>query len=298
MHELMYNNFNDRCYHIKNKNAVYFGEASKARARRKRAKNVDKKLDKLLGIKEYSSGNPIISRLSQFVEPIIGIVIGYLSAFRAGFNVFTWQDPYLTFWVFLICLALSIIFFLMPWRLVLFAAGMALVGPQNWAIRVMREKGILPPLKPKKRKDGEDLCPQQQLVYGHKRLDGMAGPKPPEPIDPLEVHHVVVPYGPFMHQRFYDWPPERQYSTVTPSGRQIPVLNDFHQDMSTTTLCTPSKALQEDSLKPTGRFQRLRGLRNRFRKQESQDSSQELSQIVEASSEFQSERSERQTKSE
>jgi hypothetical protein len=45
-------------------------------------------------------------------------------------------------------------------------------------------------------------------------LHGILGPRPRVEADAREVQHVVVPYGPLMYQRFYDWPPEPQYAQV------------------------------------------------------------------------------------
>ena len=110
----------------------------------------------------------------------------------------------LTFWVSLLGFLLVLVLFMFPWRLFLFVAGLWFVGPQNMALRILRKKGILPPKKPRSRLQTipEDMeVPSDQVVFkGHISQDQKR--KPHKPVDPQEVHHVVVPYSPFMYQRY------------------------------------------------------------------------------------------------
>jgi hypothetical protein len=161
---------------------------------------------------QYSHSNPFVARVGLYVEPIIGSVNSFLCLFRAGYNVFTWRDPMLTFWVSFFVGLLALILFIFPWRIFLFGLGVVLVGPQNWIIRILRERGHLPPI----RKRGVEMAgefsgnPTDQPVFSfHYRKPGK------QDVDEREVHHVVVPYSPLMYQRFYDWPPEPQYAQVT-----------------------------------------------------------------------------------
>jgi hypothetical protein len=222
MHELTWHMFDDHTYVIRNPNAVFFGESRKPDMRRK--KNPAKQMDKYLHMGQYSHSNPFVSRVGMYVEPIIGSSYSILCLFRAGFNIATWRDPMLTFWVSLICGVLSIILFFFPWRLFLFLVGVLLVGPQNWAVRVLREKGHLPPARKPSNKGAEtssqeekfDEIPLDKPIFTEEfRKTGN------EPInvldvsiDPREIHEVVVPYGPLVHQRCNDWPPEPQYAIV------------------------------------------------------------------------------------
>ena len=131
MHDFTFQLFNDQAYAIKDPGSVYYGQSQPSRrASRRAAEDVSKQLDKLLGLGEYSSGNMIVSRVAPFVEPVVGAANGFLSLFRALFNIFTWRDPFLSFWVTLLSAMLAAILFVFPWRLVLFVVGIVVVGPQ------------------------------------------------------------------------------------------------------------------------------------------------------------------------
>lgn len=223
MHELTWHLFDDQTYVIKNPNALFFGESTKPSKRKK--SDPTKKLDKYLHMGQYSHSNPFVARVGMYVEPIIGSSYSILCLFRAGFNVVTWRDPMLTFWLSLICGILSIILFFFPWRIFLFIVGVALVGPHNWVIRILREQGRLPPAPKYSSKkenvsaaDDDDFSelPTDRPVFTRDcRRSGNEPMKPVDSsVDPREIHHVVVPYGPLCHQRCNDWPPEPQYARV------------------------------------------------------------------------------------
>ena len=101
-----------------------------------------------------------------------------------------------------------------------------MVGPQNLVNRLLREKGRLPPA-PKYSSKREHDTTENDESFTNVPTDRpvfttdcrKAGNDPRKSIgpsvDPREIHHVVVPYGPLCHQRCNDWPPEPQYSSVT-----------------------------------------------------------------------------------
>ena len=66
--------------------------------------------------------------------------LSFLCALRSLFNIMTWRDPFLTFWIVVGGFCLILILHMMPWRIVLGALGVYVVGPQNWVIRVIRER--------------------------------------------------------------------------------------------------------------------------------------------------------------
>jgi putative membrane protein len=217
MHEVTWHLFNDKTYVMKNPDSLFFGQGKKPEKRRK-AVDVSQKLDKLLHVGQYSHSNPFIARLGLFGEPIISSVYSFLCLFRAIFNVYTWRDPMLTFWLSIFGVILAAILFIFPWRIFLFVLGIALVGPQNWAIRVLRARGRLPPIRVKPpsidQKENEEGLPTDQPIFcSHSRQHGNA-PSKPSDIDSREVQRIVVPYNPLIYQRFYDWPPEPQYAQV------------------------------------------------------------------------------------
>jgi X-X-X-Leu-X-X-Gly heptad repeat protein len=220
MHEVTWHLFDDKTYEMKDPESLFFGQGKKPEKRRK-AMDVSQKLDKLLHVGQYSHSNPFIARLGLFVEPIISSVYSFLCLFRAVFNVYTWRDPMLTFWLSVFGIVLAAILFVFPWRIFLFVLGVAVVGPQNWAIRVLRAKGHLPPIrvKPPPEVDPDFLKNERALPTGqpifcsNSRQPGNAPAKPSD-IDEREVQRIVVPYNPLIYQRFYDWPPEPQYAQV------------------------------------------------------------------------------------
>ena len=217
MHEFTFHKFNDRAYVIRDKESRYFGQGKKQESGFGTKKhNIERDLNKLLQVRQYSHSNPVVGRVGQYVEPIVGASHSFLNAFRALFNVVTWRDPFLTFWVSLIGVALVALLFVFPWRLFLFVLGLWFVGPQNYAVRILRKRGILPPKKPRacpSQEPAEMPVPDDQRVFqGHLSQDQKY--KPHKPVDPKEVQYVVVPYSPLMYQRFYDWPPEQEYSQV------------------------------------------------------------------------------------
>ena len=214
MHELTLHKFNYNAYVVKDANSRYFDYHQKPAKRRKLG--LSRNLDKLLNVGQYSHPNPVVAKVGQYVEPIIVASHSFLCAFRALFNVMTWRDPFLTFWVSLIGLACVVILFIFPWRLAFFGLGLWFFGPQNWAIRILRKRGILPPKKvPKIGATAENMeVPSDQVVFqGHISQDEKRKPHPEA--DPREIQYAVVPYSPLMAQRFYDWPPERACSHVS-----------------------------------------------------------------------------------
>lgn len=225
MHELTWHLFDDYAYVVKNPNAVFFGEAQKPEKRRKT--NVSKQLDKYLHIGQYSHPNPFVARVGTYVEPIIGSSYSLLCLFRSGFNVVTWRDPMLTFWLSFGCGILATVLWFFPWRIFLFCVGVWLVGPQNWAFRILREQGyvaseVKPPTTNEETVVNYDEVPSSQPVFTADCRKQGNDPQNPNlsTVDPKEIHQIVVPYGPLMYQRCNDWPPEPEYAQVVSSANE------------------------------------------------------------------------------
>jgi len=236
IHSITLHTFHDHAYAIKNPNARYFTEKKiietqrrTDRMKRRNQRNVSKKLDELLEVGAFSGNGPIIDRVGLILEPMMSSIYSFVCLFRANFNLATWQDPYHTFWFYLFVLVLTIILFFIPWRPVLFVGGLIFVGPQNYLIRKLRDWKILPPRKPRTVKPAEEgpFETPAHVFYSHQRGDGLKPPKTPPAVDPDEVHQVVVPYGRMMYQRFYDWPPEQEYATVTPIQEEESMKNSL-----------------------------------------------------------------------
>ena len=130
----------------------------------------------------------------------------------------------LSFWFSIVLPIIAAIFHLFPWRFILGTVGLVLFGPQNWILRVMRERrsDYKPPdfdkiVKAKKLTsvsldDGtidaplfSSFAPNNLQLYN-------------DDLDTSSVREIVVPYSQLMYQRFYDWPPENEYARVVIEG--------------------------------------------------------------------------------
>jgi len=222
MHELTWYSFRDTTHTVPNPKAVYFGQGR--RSNNKRRNDVNKELKKLLQVGEYSHSNPIVSRVGLYLNPLIGACQSMLCLVRALFNAFTFQDPFLSFWIFIFGWMVTFVLFFFPWRLFMFAAGIIIVGPQNWLFRKINERRKKRPKKKKKKKnDTKKEVPEekkyriprdQPLFKAHPPANSRFREIDPATLNPKAIHHAVVPYSPLMYQRFYDWPPEPEYSHV------------------------------------------------------------------------------------
>ena len=95
--------------------------------------------DKLLGYR-LKNPNPIVRITSSFLGPLMRIIRIAIYTVRISFNVCTWRDPYLTFWVFSFLCLLMIVLFIFPWRTFFFFSSLVLLGPQNIAVRKYLER--------------------------------------------------------------------------------------------------------------------------------------------------------------
>jgi hypothetical protein len=164
-----------------------------------------------------------------------------LSVFRAGFNLLTWSDPYLTFLVQMGSIILMLILLVFPWRLFFLLVGVGLVGPQNLLVRIMLEKKAKMKEDKQKEADAQD-APQDKEVNTSRNFFKSSKCT----VDPLAleatsdhfrfhnhlhtsygidlreekrksggcVYRAVVPNSPLISRRFYDWPPNPSLSHV------------------------------------------------------------------------------------
>jgi hypothetical protein len=198
---------------------------------------LDPDFERLLNIGQYSSGNPVVARVGLYMEPLVDAIQSGLGVSRAIYNVITWRDPFLSFWATVFLMVLAVFLLLFPWRLFLFATGLAVVGPQNWVIRVMDERRKLPARMQKildhvkKRSNTKRAAKKKEDTAG-RTMDEIAISQPiiscqnsdnsppkelnPATVDTRTLHQVIVPYSQILSQRFYDWPPEPQYAKCEP----------------------------------------------------------------------------------
>jgi hypothetical protein len=175
--------------------------------------------NKLLAIDKYSHGNPWVNKVGVILQPIVEIALEWLCLFRALFNIFTWRDPILSFWISIIGPVLVVVLHLFPWRWVMGIVGLLVMGPQNWLLRVMRErKEDFEPYDVdkivKKKRVKEEIEPEEEELPLFSMYAPDNRPVNNSQIDPSNVRKIVVPYSPLMYQRFYDWPPENEYARV------------------------------------------------------------------------------------
>lgn len=175
-------------------------------------------LDKVLLINAYSDSSPWINRVAVVLQPLVEMAQTFLYAIRATFNVFTWQDPALCFWLCFLSLPLALILYLAPYRILFFVWGTYWIGPQNYLLRVYKESspGYEPPdfdLVVKKKK-----IDKADNAVGEPRFFSSDAPGNQQirfrNIDPTHVKQIVVPSNVLKYNRFYDWPPEPEYARV------------------------------------------------------------------------------------
>ena len=238
LHSYLFHIFNDRVY-AKPKGVSSSSEKEGGRRRRHRFRtfikrkmhslddsahekktdpnDIEDEYNRILETGKYSSPNPWISRVGTIIQPLNEMVITGLCFFRALFNVFTWRDPILTFWITMIGPVLVVILHCFPWRLVMGIVGIALFGPHHWFIRWRRERKYGPdefdPDKlVKKRKIPKEREHEEVPLFSMYAPDNQ--PISNDEIDDSNVRTVVVPYSALMYRRFYDFPPETEYARV------------------------------------------------------------------------------------
>ena len=188
-------------------------------------------LNQAIGTNKYKS--PIVAKIAEYVAPgLEGLKVG-LSVWRAGFNLFTWQDPFLTSLFFFGLASFLCVLLVFPWRLFFFVGGLGAVGPQNWLLRLYKKK------KPKKeKKDDKDSASAKSnkskknkkthvvkfsgsvakdfQFHNHLTTDqGIDVREEKSNKSTTSVHRAVVPNSPLISRRFYDWPPNPSLSQVT-----------------------------------------------------------------------------------
>ena len=253
--------FRDDAYLITDRSQPPFGK----RTRESNYTNIERDLNKLLGTGQFSQWNPIVTKFSDQFQPLIRIFCVMLSLYRSIYNIFTWRDPYLSFWFSLLCLLTTIVMVLFPWRPCLFVVGLVAFGPQNWLVRLFRERmkssdesnrpsRFLRAFRELMRSSEDDGGDDKPTKRNRMALEGEPQPvffahapasKPiPEPHmkDAVGSQHVVVPYSPLLSQRFYDWPPDPKYARV---------IKATATSKDGSTLCTSTKEITTKQIMPS-----------------------------------------------
>ena len=209
--------------------------------------NVKRDLDKVLGMGEFSGSlwNPVMNKITTKARPVFRIIMLMLHAYRAIYNVITWRDPYLAFWLSVGCIVFCILILLIPWRPIIFVIGVMVLGPQNWAFRVFKEyvwqnerpnrfiRVLRELLRPDDVEHGtEDWKDSKQLSVVAQPIFQRHAPVNKQIDDrthkPIAAQHVLVPYSPLICQRFSDWPPDPKYALVTAEKKSPSVMVPSH----------------------------------------------------------------------
>lgn len=85
--------------------------------------------DKLLGLQSRNA-NPVHRIMSSFMGPLMRMIRVGVYLMRVSFNVTTWRDPYLSFWVLLMLSSLCLLLIVFPWRLFFLVSSVVCLGPQ------------------------------------------------------------------------------------------------------------------------------------------------------------------------
>ena len=92
--------------------------------------------DRRLGL-QTSSVNPVTRIASSFLGPLMRVIRMFIFSVRVFFNIYTWRDPYMSFWVFIFLLLWCLFLIWFPWRSFFFVVVIASLGPQ------VRDEGVV-----------------------------------------------------------------------------------------------------------------------------------------------------------
>lgn len=188
--------------------------------------------------------NPLAALTATFLEPVMKAIEVYLFSVRASFNVFTWRDPFLSFWTLIFLCVAMVILALFPWRLFFFFAGLLGFGPQNVFLKFL----VKPVDASQNKRDAdassekkEEPCEEDEskLIFGFGKRKYKTGNKssdqsndtkkqnenhanvkyakmfsatsignpPGKKSQDEKLYEVIVPYYRFETERLYFWPP-------------------------------------------------------------------------------------------
>lgn len=85
--------------------------------------------DKILGLQTKYT-NPVLRITSSFLGPLMRMIRVFLYVVRVSFNLTTWRDPYLSFWVLVVLSTQTFLLLIWPWRPFLFISSFLCLGPQ------------------------------------------------------------------------------------------------------------------------------------------------------------------------
>jgi hypothetical protein len=131
--------------------------------------------DRMLGL-QSESRNPITRITATFLGPLMRMFRVSIYLFRIAFNISTWRDPYMSFWVCLGLVIWCVILIWFPWRAFFLLVTVATVGPQNMFLRYYLEKKAEKKRK-KELEEAEEKRLAEQAAAGDDYGYGVAEPQ-------------------------------------------------------------------------------------------------------------------------
>lgn len=194
-------------------------------------------LDKLLGVGQFSQWNPILSKVTCQLIPITRIFGVILMLYRSFYNIVTWRDPILTFWISIAGMTSLAVLLVFPWRQAFFLVGLFVLGPQNFVYRIVRQHFLY---KTKNKRPGRFARAIREILKDDDGNSGVwakngrekvqsTGNAMSQPLfrchapvnNPLVkrtnnvgAQYVAVPYSAVYFNRFFDWPPDPDHTRV------------------------------------------------------------------------------------
>mmetsp|Transcript_20137 Transcript_20137/g.34306 ORF Transcript_20137/g.34306 Transcript_20137/m.34306 type:complete len:738 (+) Transcript_20137:1222-3435(+) len=209
LHKMSNRMFDDRMFIVNEEDPGY-------------SENEELVLNNAIGTNKHK--NPMVAKMAEYIAPALECVKVGLSVWRAGFNLFTWSDPFLTF-LFLcgsICLLCILIIF--PWRIFFFLMGVGALGPQNYFVgKVVSKKKKKAPSAPSppveatspKRENRKGEVSEEFEFHNHLLTHGGVDLREEKSAKTTSsVHRAIVPTSPLISRRFFDWPPNPSLSKV------------------------------------------------------------------------------------
>jgi len=236
VHELAKYAFLDKTHTIAQQDAIYFGG--------KHSKNVAGDLQKLLGTGAHTTNNPVKSMIAVHMTPLVSAIQAFISGFRCGANVLTWQDPILSFWVTIALFAAAFVSLVFPFRLFFIVVGAVVLGPQNYFFIKYIRPNFLGEIKtrqhvkrlkklanPKKKKVHQDIPTNQPIVTSHTSDNSPPLELSMDQVDKRGIHQVCVPYSQLTYRRDNYWPPQPEYGRCDPHTRGFERSMERMQEM-------------------------------------------------------------------
>mmetsp|Transcript_5729 Transcript_5729/g.10317 ORF Transcript_5729/g.10317 Transcript_5729/m.10317 type:complete len:902 (+) Transcript_5729:157-2862(+) len=180
-----------------------------------------------------SSKNPIARMINPIMASIIKILEIEVSAFRAVFNILFWKDPMLSYWAMWLVFCSMIVVLIFPWRIFFFVVGLFGLGPQNYFLvdwyyskSAIQEHGhqllsnSTKSLNTHHKKEQDDVKPGGDMSTESSRNGHLLNNSPLLLRNNIQmkpdgkIREVIVPSVPFRYNRFYDWPPDPDLTTI------------------------------------------------------------------------------------